>query len=44
MDHVEKKMRECATSHNSRIDAHNDQSDEVAWLKAKVGILEDHSM
>lgn len=41
VDHVEQKMGEYAASYNSLVDAHNDQSDEVTWLKAKVVDLED---
>lgn len=34
-DHFEKNMEEFPSSHNSLVDAHNEQSDEVAWLRAK---------
>lgn len=43
VDHVEQKMGEHASSYNLLVDAHNDQSDEVTWLKAKVADLEDRS-
>lgn len=36
-------MGEYASSYNSLVDAHNDQSEEVAWLKAKVTDLEHRS-
>lgn len=36
VDHVEKKMGEFASSYNSLVDAHNEQSDQVDWLKAKI--------
>lgn len=36
-------MGEFASSHNSLIDSHNEQSNEVDWLKAKVADLEDRS-
>lgn len=31
------------SSYNSLVDAHNDQSEEVTWLEAKVTDLEDRS-
>lgn len=43
IDRIEKKMSEFASSHNSLIDAHNDQSNDVTWLKAKVADLEHRS-
>lgn len=43
IDHMEKKMEEYASSYYSLVDFHNDQSDEVAWLKDKVADLEDRS-
>lgn len=43
MEHVGHNMGEFATSHYSLINAHNNQSDEVVWLKAKVADLEDRS-
>lgn len=43
VDNVEKKMGEYATSYNSLVDAHNEQSDELTWLKEKVANLEDRS-
>ena len=43
VDHVEQKMGEFASSFNSLVDAHNDQEDELAWLKTKVSDLEDRS-
>lgn len=42
VDHVEQKMGEYASC-NSLVDSHNDQSDEVIGLKAKVADLEDRS-
>lgn len=43
VDHIQKKIGDFAASHNTLIDAHNDQSDEITWLKAKVADLEDRS-
>lgn len=43
VDHIEHKMGEFATSHNTLIDAHNDQDDEMEKLKAKSADLEDRS-
>lgn len=40
-DHIEKKMDEFASSHNTLIDAHNDEKDELEKLKGKVADLED---
>ena len=41
--HVEEKMGEFASSHNSLIDAHSEHDTEIAWLRAKVADLEDRS-
>lgn len=43
IDHIEKKMGEYASSYTSPVDAHNDQSDEVAWLKSKIADMVDRS-
>lgn len=43
VDHIEDKMGDFAASHNTLIDAHNDQSDEITWLRSKVADLEDRS-
>lgn len=43
IDHIEKKMDDFASSHNSLVDFHNDQSDGITWLRAKVADLEDTS-
>lgn len=43
IDHIEQKMGNFAASHNTLVDAHNDQSDDIIWLKAKVGDLADRS-
>lgn len=43
IDHIERKMCDFAESHNTLVDAHNDQSDDITWLKAKVADLEDRS-
>lgn len=43
VDHVEHKMGKFASTFNSLVDAHNDQTNEVAWLKANVADLEDRS-
>lgn len=36
IDHIEQKMGAFASSYNTLVDAHNDQSDDITWLKAKV--------
>lgn len=41
VDNIEKKMGDFASSHNTLIDAHNDHSDDITWLKAKVADLKD---
>lgn len=38
-----RKFGEYASSYNSLVDAYNDQSEEVTWLKAKVADIEDRS-
>lgn len=43
VDHIEKKIRDFASSHNTLIDAHNDHADDITWLKTKVAELEDGS-
>lgn len=43
MDHIEQKISEFVSSHNTLIEAHNDQDDELEKLKAKVADIEDHS-
>lgn len=43
VDHIEHKMGEFAASHNTLIDAHNEQDDEMEKLKTKIAVLEDRS-
>lgn len=44
MDHVEQKMDEYSASFKTLVDAHNTQSEEIAWLKNRfVADLEDRS-
>lgn len=42
-DHIGKKMVKFASSHNSLVDAHNDQSKDLIWLKVKVADSKDRS-
>lgn len=43
IDHIERKMGEFVSSHNTLVDAHDDQAEEIARLKAKMADLEDAS-
>lgn len=42
-NHLEQKMGEFASSYNTLVNAHNEQDDEMMWLKAKTADLEDSS-
>lgn len=44
VDHIEHKMSEFAASHNTPIDAHNNQDDELEKLKDKVTDIEDRGI
>lgn len=43
VNHVENKMGEFSTAHNSLVDSHNQLEDEVESLKAKLADLEDRN-
>lgn len=43
VNHIEEKMGDFASSHNTLIDAHIDHSEELTWLRSKVADLEDRS-
>lgn len=36
-------MGEFASSHNTLVDAYNDQSEDISWLKGKMADLEDRA-
>lgn len=43
IDHIEKKIDDFVSAHNTLVDAHNDHSDNITLLKSKVAALEARS-
>lgn len=43
LDHIEKKIGDYSSAYNTLVDAYNDQSDDINWLKYKMANLEDRS-
>ncbi|XP_040270366.1 uncharacterized protein LOC120986071 [Bufo bufo] len=43
VNHIENKMAEYAGAHNTLVDAHNSQEDDITAIKAKLADLEDRS-